>query len=219
MVEQAGRRSPHIGRYLLCALTSLLVAACNGDGGAGAQARSAVGGPAIAGHPAVQASVGRLYSFTPIVDGGRPTTAIGFSIANKPAWANFSISTGQLTGTPVSSDVGTYPNITITASNGAVKASLPPFTITVGQGGTVSLNWQAPTTNTDGTPISDLAGYTIAYGTHAELLNQTVTIDNPATTVYTLQNLATGSWYFAVAAYTSTGSQSALTGVVSTTVH
>ncbi len=30
--------------------------------------------------------------------------------------------------------------------------------------GTITLAWDAPTTNTDGTPLTDLAGYKIYYG-------------------------------------------------------
>jgi hypothetical protein len=218
MVEQAGRRALPIARYLLCALAAALVAACNGGGGSGAQANSS--GPSLSGSPAQQASVGHLYSFRPVVNGGRITTGtnVGFSIANKPGWANFSVANGQLSGTPTSADIGTYPNISITANSGASSVALPPFTITVAPSGQVTLNWEAPTTNTDGSPISDLAGYTISYGTDASALDQTVTVDNPTTTVYTMQNLASGTWYFAVGAYTSTGERSALTSVLSTTV-
>lgn len=160
-----------------------------------------------------------MYSFTPTVqNSGREPAS--FSIQNKPAWMSFSIATGQLTGTPTSADVGTYSNVVISVSNGTATTSLPPFTIAVSQRGTgmATLSWAAPTTNTDGTPLTDLAGYTIEYGTSSGALDRSVTIASPSTTIYTISDLTTGTWYFAVVAYTTEGSQSTLSGIVSTTI-
>jgi hypothetical protein len=165
--------------------------------------------------------VGQKYSFTPTAAaaGG---SQVSFSIQNKPAWATFSIATGQLTGTPTSANVGTYANVIISVSNGTATASLNGFTITVqavpSQGAEANLSWTAPTTNTDGTAVSDLAGYTIKYGTSAVALNQSVSVSSPTTTSYSVQNLAAGTWYFAIMADTSEGSESALSNIVSTTL-
>lgn len=145
------------------------------------------------------------------------TASVGFSIQNKPLWATFNTSSGQLSGTPSSSDVGSYPNIVIGASNGSASAALAGFTITVPKAGTVTLDWQAPSANTDGSPLTDVAGYTIQYGTIESLLTQSTTVDSQ-TTSHTLENLTPGVWYFAVSAYTSDGIQGALSEVVSTTV-
>ncbi|HWG75585.1 MAG TPA: hypothetical protein VN660_02210 [Steroidobacteraceae bacterium] len=71
-----------------------------------------------------------MYSFTPRssdTGGGDPA----YSIQNKPGWAIFSISTGQLTGIPTSADVGTYQNIQIKYSTGPATATLPSFSIQV----------------------------------------------------------------------------------------
>jgi hypothetical protein len=75
-----------------------------------------------------------------------------------------------------------------------------------------------PTTNTDGTPLTDLAGFYVSYGTSAGALTQTITISSSSTTGYTVQGLASGTWYFTVAAYTSVGTQSAPSNVASTTI-
>jgi hypothetical protein len=213
-----GRRAGAFGWRLFgstaCVLAVLTLVGCN-DGGS-TPSSSLTQSPDISGAPATQARIGQAYSFTPTV--AEAHGRLGFSIQNKPAWASFSIATGQLAGTPTSADAGTYAGIIITASNGVSSASLPPFTLTVSQGGTVTLNWQAPTTNTDGSPLTNLAGYTIAYGANPNALTQSVTVDNPTTTVYSVQNLSSGTWYFAVSADTSDGTQSALSSVVSTTV-
>jgi len=66
------------------------------------------------------------YSFIPTA-----SNAAGFSITNKPSWANFDVSTGALTGIPARADAGSYDNIVITANLGTETASLPAFSITV----------------------------------------------------------------------------------------
>ena len=47
--------------------------------------------------------------------------AISFTIANKPAWASFDPSTGTLEGQPSIADIGSYPNITISATDGLLR--------------------------------------------------------------------------------------------------
>jgi len=56
---------------------------------------------------------------------------VSFSVSNKPAWANFSIANGALSGTPTAAQAGVYPNIGISVTDGTSKASLPLFAITV----------------------------------------------------------------------------------------
>ncbi|TMN63495.1 hypothetical protein CWB85_21680, partial [Pseudoalteromonas sp. S1727] len=56
---------------------------------------------------------------------------LSFSIINKPSWASFNTSTGELSGTPDNSHVGSYAAITISVSDGTVSASLAPFTLAV----------------------------------------------------------------------------------------
>jgi Putative Ig domain len=86
--------------------------------------------PVISGTPTRSVTAGTAYAFQPTAtdaDGQMLT----FSIANKPAWAAFSTSTGRLSGTPTSANVGTYSAVTVTVSDGAASASLAPFSITV----------------------------------------------------------------------------------------
>lgn len=199
------------GAALVCALALLTLAGCGGD---------STSGPAISGSPVTQAQVGRAYSFTPATR-STGSGAESFSISNKPAWATFSIATGQLSGTPTSADVGTYADVVISVSNGTTSRALAPFTIVVVQStgsGTATLSWTAPTVNTDGSPLVDLGGYTIDYGTDPGALNQTVTISSASATTYTLQGLSPGTWYFAIVAVTTGGSESPLSNVVSTTI-
>ena len=78
----------------------------------------------ISGTPATSTTVGTYYSFTPTAsdsDGGKLT----YSVTNAPAWASFNTATGQLSGTPKSTDTGTTFNVVISVADGAAHASLP----------------------------------------------------------------------------------------------
>lgn len=84
----------------------------------------------------------------------------------------------------------------------------------VGGSGGVTLSWEAPTTNADGTPLTDLAGYRIYYGTGPTHLDQTIRIKSVGIQTYVLDNLSSGTWYFAIIAVTDTGNESALSNIV-----
>ena len=81
--------------------------------------------------------------------------------------------------------------------------------------GTAELAWEMPTQNTNGTPLTDLAGYTIVYGTGPNAMNHWVQLTNIGTTSYVIKGLGQGTWYFAVLSYTSSGENSALSNIAS----
>jgi hypothetical protein len=84
--------------------------------------------------------------------------------------------------------------------------------------GSATLNWTAPTTNSNGSALTDLAGYHIYYGTNASSLSTEIDIGNPSTLTYTVTNLSAGTWYFAITAYTNTGLESPKSNVGSKTI-
>ena len=176
--------------------------------------------PTIGGNPATSVNVGSAYSFTPSASDpeGQPLT---FSIQNQPSWAAFDTGSGQLSGTPTAGDVGSFSNIIISVSDGTLSASLPAFSIAVTQisTGAVTVNWSTPTQNTNGTPLVNLAGFRIFYGTDPNNLSQSAQIANPGLTSYVLSNLAPGTWYIGLSDYTASGVQSSLSNIASTTVH
>jgi hypothetical protein len=82
--------------------------------------------------------------------------------------------------------------------------------------GTATLAWSAPTTNTDGTPLTDLAGYKVHYGKSSGTYTNTVTIGK--VTSYSINNLAQGTYYFTVTAYDTTGLESGYSNEVAKTI-
>ena len=84
--------------------------------------------------------------------------------------------------------------------------------------GSVTLSWEAPTSNTDGTALTDLAGYRIYYGSSPSDLSQTVEISSVGMQTYVLDDLPSGTWYFAVMALTRSGDESAPSNIVGKTI-
>jgi hypothetical protein len=167
--------------------------------------------PSISGAPTTSATAGQAYSFQPSASDPDGNT-LSFSISNKPTWATFSSSTGRLSGTPAAGDVGTYSGITITVSDGTSSASLSSFSIAVLQSanGSVTLSWNPPSTNSDGSPLVDLAGFRIVYGQASRQYTQTIDIPTSGISSAVIENLVPATWYFAVKAYTQSGAESDL---------
>ena len=84
--------------------------------------------------------------------------------------------------------------------------------------GSAELAWQMPTENTNGTPLTDLAGYTIVYGTSPASMNRWVQLSDIGTTSYVVKGLGQGTWYFAILSYTLSGANSALSNIASKTI-
>lgn len=172
--------------------------------------------PVISGTPPTQVMQGTGYSFQPAASDadGDPLT---FSIANAPPWASFSSSTGRLQGTPTAADVGTYGNIVIRVSDGKTTTALPAFGVTVlaVASGSATLSWTPPTTNTDGSPLTNLAGYRVYWGPAAGNYTSSVTLSNAGLTAYVVSSLAPGRYYFVVTALSSTGVESTFSNVAS----
>lgn len=79
------------------------------------------------------------------------------------------------------------------------------------------MTWTPPTQNTDGSPLTDLAGYRVFWGQDPGSLSQTAQIDDPAATSFTVANLTPATWFFGVRAFTSIGAESAMSNIASKT--
>ena len=78
----------------------------------------------------------------------------------------------------------------------------------------VTVSWTIPTVNTDGTPLTDLAGFDIYYGASPSALTHIVQVPNPTQSSYTFTAPFTAPTYFALTSYTTSGTQSAPSNVV-----
>jgi hypothetical protein len=116
------------------ALTFTLLASCKSSGGDDEDAppTDEVTGsaPVIFGEPATNVAVGSQYLFLPDAS-DEDGDVLTFSIDGEPDWAEFDTTSGQLQGTPQSGDVGEYPDIVISVTDGNSVVSLAPFTVTV----------------------------------------------------------------------------------------
>jgi len=88
-------------------------------------------GLTISGSPAGTVNVGGSYSFTPTTSDTNQGRTLFFAVANKPAWASFNSSTGQLSGKPTAANVGKYDDVVIAVYDGLASAVLPNFDVTV----------------------------------------------------------------------------------------
>ena len=214
-------------RYsLIVLLTVSLLGGCLGEEGSGlipgnsnSDISTVNSSPSISGNPPPAVLVSQYYDFEPNAsdpDGDSLT----FTITNKPGWASFDTSTGRLSGQPALGDVGTVGDIMISVSDGTASRSLPAFSITVSQTalGNVTLSWVAPTQNADGSPLMDLAGYKIYYGTNSQSYDHEIRIDSPGITTYVVDNLVADTYFFAATSFNSSGIESAYSGEAVRTV-
>jgi hypothetical protein len=177
--------------------------------------------PVISGSPNTTLVVGTSWSFTPTASDADGDT-LSFQISGMPSWMTFSKSTGRLSGTPGSANIGSYPDIRISVSDGKETAHLQAFTLTVTEPqpstGSATISWSAPTEREDGTPLTGLSTYRIYYSRNASQLDQVQNVSSGVTS-YLIQNLEQGTWYFAVSAIDSQGIESQKSVVVSKTIN
>jgi hypothetical protein len=81
--------------------------------------------------------------------------------------------------------------------------------------GSVTVSWLAPDRNTDGSALTNLAGFYIRYGIDKNVLNQVVKIATTGLSNYVIQNLSPDTWYFTVTSYTTAGVESEAPAAVS----
>jgi len=84
--------------------------------------------------------------------------------------------------------------------------------------GAATLSWAAPDQNTDGSALTNLAGYRIYFGTSADSLDQVIDIPTVGITTYVVDDLDAGTYYFSIRAYNTVGAESVLSNVVSDTI-
>jgi hypothetical protein len=140
------------------------------------------------------------------------TATDGLTFAGLPG---FSI---RVTPTPEPAPVSSSSSSSGTTVAGGSSSSSSSGAAPVSASDSVTLSWAAPTENTDGSALTNLAGYDIYYGTSASAMTQKITINTVGMLTYVISNLASGTWYFEVIAVNSAGVDSGPSSTVSTTI-
>lgn len=218
------------------AVAGIIVVGCGGGGGGEGAATAPVTAPPappappvtgntppeITGTPKVTTVVGQEYSFQPQATDA-DSDPISFTVRSKPSWAQFDTATGRLWGTATAADVGVHENIEVTASDGKDTSALPPFAVIVSAPQTasksISIGWDAPTENDDGTPLTDLAGFHVYYGNAAQQYAGTIEIATANTVQHVMEDLPAGTYYFVITAMNSEGLESVYSTEVNATVN
>jgi hypothetical protein len=156
--------------------------------------------PTISGVPNSSVLMGEQYSFAPSATDA-DNDPLTFDVQGEPTWLTINSSDGALTGTPTLADVGTYPGIVVSVSDGSLSSSLPQFGVDVVQNadGSITLSWTAPTQNEDGSDV-DLVAYKFYYGTSPGSYSNQVRVDSPGMTMYVLENLTPATYYIVATA-------------------
>jgi hypothetical protein len=168
--------------------------------------------PTITGSAPPSVVAGQTYNFVPSAadaDGD----SLQFAISSKPAWASFDPATGRLWGVPTNANAGSYEEIEVSVTDGTARTALSRFAVAVSASApvtkSVTLSWQPPTANSDGSTLTDLSGYRIVYGSKSGVYSSSVTISNAGLTGYVLENLPSGRYYIAMVSVNSAGAESA----------
>jgi hypothetical protein len=236
MTQFALAARAQIRNIVLCTLATLTLAACGGEAGSSSAAAASTAPDSTASDSTaslVSPNVGVIdrsqgidaTATTAAVanTGAASTGAIAATVASSTSSSSGTSSSGTVSSAAApkittaasgtTSGTGTTTTTTVASSN---KSTAPVKATTTN--GVATLDWLPPTENNDGSALTNLAGYTVYYGTSPEGLTQSIKVTNPGLTAYSVTNLPSGTWYFAVTSYSSTGVESTRTGTVSTTI-
>lgn len=195
---------------------ALSITACSSGSGGGAPPADGSPSPQSAGGPTVvitSPDAAEIDTTDDAMDlGGTASSDAGVSSV---AWETDKGQSGAASGTETWSveqvplELGAN-TITVTATDAAGATHSDSILINRESDGTGSatLSWEAPTERTDGTALTDLAGYRIHYGRMTGVYDYQIDINTPGIATYVVENLVPGDWFFAVTAYDTSGLES-----------
>jgi hypothetical protein len=143
---------------------------------------------------------------------------IGSVSVTQPSNGSATVGTDNVvTYTPDSAFHGSESfSYTVSDANGDSAVASIAVTVECTSCGQAVLSWDRPTTNTDGSELTDLTAYNVYYGTAPDDLANQVRIDDPTATGYTVDGLSGGwTYYFEVTAENAGGAESSPSNQVS----
>ncbi|MGE0623708.1 MAG: hypothetical protein AB7I04_04560 [Pseudomonadales bacterium] len=156
-----------------------------------------------------------LTAASTLVDSGSGTTLNWSSTDATGCTASGGWSGGRSTsGSASTGSISRQTTFSLSCS-GAGGSALAMVAISVQ--GTVTVNWVAPTENVDGTPLTDLAGYRVYYGTGSRSYADMQEVPSRTATSASFA-LPSGDYYVAMTALDGEGNESAYSNEVLKTV-
>ena len=89
--------------------------------------------PQISGNPPRSVTAGQAYRFAPSASDA-DGDSLSFSISGQPGWTSFDPSSGTLSGTPAESDAGSWADIRIAVTDGAMGTLIQARGLLLGRG-------------------------------------------------------------------------------------
>lgn len=136
-------------------------------------------------------------SVTPVLTWS--TNPVATSCTASGGWSG----TKAASGTQTLSAINANTNYTLTCTWGS---------------GSAIVSWNAPTTNTDGTALTNLARFRVLYGPSSTNFTSSQTVDDPTARSTTINSLPAGNWYFTVKVVNTAGVESANSNVATKNV-
>lgn len=163
------------------------------------------------GEPAVT-----LSAADAVVGSGQTTTLTWrsehvTSCSASGGWSGSQPLSGSATVGPITAS--TTFTLSCTGDAGSAMAMISVATI-----GVVTVSWQPPTENVDGSPLVDLDGYRIYLGTTSRQYTDEVTVNDPGRTSQSLE-LSSGDYYIAMTAVDAAGNESSYSNEIVRTVN
>lgn len=102
------------------------------------------------------------------------------------------------------------------SATGSTAAAATSTTSSSPSSKSITLSWSRPTENSDGSSLTNLAGYTLHYGTSSEDYTGSIQITSATQTSYVVSDnsFPPGKYYFAISAYNAQQVSSSLTGEI-----
>lgn len=161
------------------------------------------------------ATVDRLGGAAGQVLAGYLITGQGLQTIGSLSWDDGDIAAKSFFVPVPTSSAGTSFNISLISASGASLGDSIDGQVVVRdtRAGSVQLSWTAPSQYTDGSDLSDLAGYYV-YADTPGVPGRLIQVSDPTATSVTVKGLQAGVWYFALMAYTAEGLQSDVTNPI-----
>ena len=124
------------------------------------------------------------------------------------------------TGSSVPAASVSVPVSSTTVSASSTSAPAPSTATPVTATGSLSLNWTAPTTRSDGTPLSlaDIDGFRIYYGKSPGNYPESVNVNDGSAQSAVVKNIPVGSYYVVMTTYDINGLESGYSSAISKNV-